>query len=207
MDMDVTISAEKQILEAAEQLFLDKGFAMTSTTEIAKKVGCNQALIHYYFRTKENLFLKLFEAKFVQFVISIDPLILEGLEFKEKLKVIINSHIELIEQNPKIPFLFLTEVTTNPQRLDKIKEEIKKLVIPVIMSISADLISEARAGRIRSVDPFHLIFSIISMDVFMFIARPLLEQIREFENNEFDIFIEERKAHIFELVWNSIKID
>ncbi|MBP6661652.1 MAG: helix-turn-helix transcriptional regulator, partial [Paludibacter sp.] len=45
-------SLEESILETAERLFLEKGFALTSTTEIAKAVGCNQALVHYYFRTK-----------------------------------------------------------------------------------------------------------------------------------------------------------
>ena len=53
---------EKAILEAAETLFLEKGFDATSTTQIAKAVGCNQALIHYYFRTKENLFDTIFES-------------------------------------------------------------------------------------------------------------------------------------------------
>ena len=51
---------EQAILRAAERLFLDKGFALTSTTEIAREAGCNQALVHYYFRTKENLFSKRF---------------------------------------------------------------------------------------------------------------------------------------------------
>jgi len=46
-------STEQAILEVAERLFLDKSFAKTSTTEIAKKVGCNQAMIHYYYRTKK----------------------------------------------------------------------------------------------------------------------------------------------------------
>ena len=42
-----TISSVRDIMEAEEG---------TSTTEIAKTVGCNQTLIHYYFRTKEKLF-------------------------------------------------------------------------------------------------------------------------------------------------------
>lgn len=206
MQEESNISLEQQILEAAEELFLDKGFAMTSTTEIAKKAGCNQALIHYYFRTKENLFLKLFESKFIQFASSINPVVFEGLKFEDKLKAIIDSHISMIERNPKIPFLLLNEVTINSERFGKIIEEIKTLIIPLIMNLSAELIKEERAGTIRKVDPFHLLFSIISMDVFMFIARPLVQLIREFDDDEYETFIEERKAQIFDLVWNSIKV-
>jgi TetR/AcrR family transcriptional regulator len=58
---------EQAILEAAEKLFLEKGFAMTSTTEIAREAGCNQALVHYYFRTKAKLFDSVFEKKAVCF--------------------------------------------------------------------------------------------------------------------------------------------
>jgi len=52
-------TTEQTILEVAERLFLGKGFASTSTTEIARVASCNQVLIHYYFRMKDNL-LKIF---------------------------------------------------------------------------------------------------------------------------------------------------
>ena len=51
---------ENKILEAAQELFLEKGYMATSTVDIAKKVGCNQALVHYYFRTKQNLFKQIY---------------------------------------------------------------------------------------------------------------------------------------------------
>ena len=90
MEVKNNPSMEIVILETAEQLFLEKGFAMTSTTEIAKKIGCNQALIHYYFRTKENLFNLIFEKKFRQFIQHAfefgNP---KELAFEEKLKRII----------------------------------------------------------------------------------------------------------------------
>ena len=63
MEVKENPTMEIQILETAEKLFLEKGFASTSTTEIAREVGCNQALVHYYFRTKENLFNTIFEQK------------------------------------------------------------------------------------------------------------------------------------------------
>jgi AcrR family transcriptional regulator len=67
MDINSESSMEQSILDAAEKLFLEKGFAATSTTQIAKEVGCNQALVHYYFRTKDNLFNRIFEKKFSDF--------------------------------------------------------------------------------------------------------------------------------------------
>ena len=76
---------EKAIIEAAARLFLEKGYASTSTTEIAKEAGCNQAMVHYYFRTKDRLFEAVFADKFQGFVSSIMNISEGDLPFEEKL--------------------------------------------------------------------------------------------------------------------------
>ena len=48
-------NTEAAILEAAEKLFMEQGFASTTTMQIAKRAGCNQALVHYYFRSNPRL--------------------------------------------------------------------------------------------------------------------------------------------------------
>ena len=58
-----TSNTEQSILKAAEKEFLKKGFSGSKTTEIAKEAGVTHAMLHYYFRTKENLFNKVFEEK------------------------------------------------------------------------------------------------------------------------------------------------
>ncbi|MDR1115915.1 MAG: TetR/AcrR family transcriptional regulator, partial [Tannerella sp.] len=53
----------RAILEAAEHEFLEKGFEATKTTKIASLAGVTHAMLHYYYRTKENLFDMIFEKK------------------------------------------------------------------------------------------------------------------------------------------------
>jgi len=48
-------TTKNAILDAAEQLFLSKGFAETSTSEVAKLAGVNKSLIHHHFGTKDAL--------------------------------------------------------------------------------------------------------------------------------------------------------
>ena len=95
MDINIEKSMEEAILETAERLFLENGYASTSTTQIAKEVGCNQALVHYYFRTKENLFNTIFEKKFKVFFQQIfDMNHLENLSFLSSMirQLAINYH-------------------------------------------------------------------------------------------------------------------
>ena len=51
-DPEATRSA---ILDAAESAFLSKGFAETSTAEIARRAGVTKSLIHHHFGSKEAL--------------------------------------------------------------------------------------------------------------------------------------------------------
>ena len=45
-----------RILDAAEVLFAEKGFAGTSSRDITSSAGCNLASINYYFGGKDNLY-------------------------------------------------------------------------------------------------------------------------------------------------------
>ena len=54
---------EQEILEAAEREFIAKGFAGARTTSIAEAAGVTHAMLHYYFRTKEQLFERILDEK------------------------------------------------------------------------------------------------------------------------------------------------
>ena len=54
-----TKDTESEILKAAEQEFMLKGFDGAKTTSIAHAAGVTHAMLHYYFRTKEQLFERI----------------------------------------------------------------------------------------------------------------------------------------------------
>ena len=147
MDISNDQSMEKLILETAEKLFLEKGFAMTSTTEIAKSVGCNQALVHYYFRTKDNLFNVIFEQKFKSFFQEIFEFKnLENMPFLDKLKFIIESHFDILTKNPKLPTLILTELTRQPEQINILREKLRAFPEQLFSLLSKDLENELNKG-------------------------------------------------------------
>jgi TetR/AcrR family transcriptional regulator len=48
------------LLDAAEQLLLEEGYAAVTSRRVAEKAGLKPQLVHYYFRTMEELFLAVF---------------------------------------------------------------------------------------------------------------------------------------------------
>lgn len=57
-----TASAREEILDAAAELFAQRGYAATSTRLIAEAVGIRQASLYYHFDSKEHILAELLEA-------------------------------------------------------------------------------------------------------------------------------------------------
>ena len=51
----------EKIFRAATEIFEEKGYAAARMQEIADRAGINKALLHYYFTTKEQLFMAVFQ--------------------------------------------------------------------------------------------------------------------------------------------------
>ena len=51
------------LLDAAEQLLLEEGYAAVTSRRVAERAGLKPQLVHYYFRTMEDLFLEVFRRR------------------------------------------------------------------------------------------------------------------------------------------------
>lgn len=58
--MEIT-DPEKRILEAARKVFVDDGYVGARMQRIADEAGISKASLHYYFRSKEKLFDRIFD--------------------------------------------------------------------------------------------------------------------------------------------------
>jgi len=197
---------EQAILEAAEKLFLEKGFEATSTTQIAKEVGCNQALIHYYFRTKDNLFNTIFEQKFRLFFQQLFNI--EGVQsmgFEEKIRHLIISHFALLENNPQIPLLIIRELSRKPEQVALLREKLRELPEKLFAALNDDLQAEIKAGRVRPVSLIDIMIPAISMNVALFVMMPVVEQVMQMDEGQKKNLIEHRRNANVDFILHSIR--
>ena len=199
---------EQLILEVAEKLFIERGFTGTKTTEIADEAGVNHALLHYYFRTKENLFNKIFEQKATQLLGSFSITTDDDSSFFEKLKDAIETHFDIISKNPKMPLFILREIVMDKKR----KAFILKNLFPVGKELhqrfKTAVRNEIQKGVIRPVKPMDLLLNIASLNVFTFVAAQIFFDLdTEEERERLNIFLEERKKNNVELIINSLKYE
>lgn len=171
------LQMEDEILAAAEQLFLEKGFALTSTTEIARRARCNQALVHYYFRTKEQLFERIFQDKVRMFIGRFLGVYEQGITFEEKICAMVDAHFDMLIENPKLPSFIINELAASPERIKKLKENVGGLPVELFARFSGDLQKEVAAGRVRDMDWSDMLLTVLSLDVMPFLISPVLRPV------------------------------
>lgn len=205
MSISKELNMEQAILEAATKLFLEKGFKATSTTEIAKVVGCNQALVHYYYRTKDRLFDAIFEKKMKVFFGSLLKISHEDLPFEEKLTKRIESHFDAIKEDPKLPLFFFNEISTNPKRLETLKSILGDLPQLVLAQMQKELKDEIDKGNIRHITVYDLMMTIVSLNIIVFLAEPMFKTITKISDEQFKQLQERRKQENVHIILTSLK--
>lgn len=202
MDPRELNATEQKILSAAKDVFVEKGFDGARMQEIANKAGINKALMHYYFRSKDNLFNAIFKEAFYQFIPKLGENFQSDNPLMVKIEQFVLDYIELIKAKPHIPLFVLHELTRNQNFVEKMLIDNDNIPVNYWME---SVIKAIEREEIIPVDPKHLLVNMVSMCVFPFIGQPILN-VLIFNNDRsaFNDFVEERKVHIVEFIRNSI---
>jgi TetR/AcrR family transcriptional regulator len=193
---------QERILAASKKIFLTKGMSGARMQDIADEAGINKALLHYYFRNKEQLFETIFKEASAQFFPKIASIIESNLPLFEKIEVFCKEYIDMIIQNPYMPLFVLTEINKDPKRL---KYRIWKEKESPFEKFAAHVEKEIKAKRIKPVSPGHLFINMLSMCIFPFLSKPMWMLASGMDEAQSKLFIEQRKTEIPKFIIDSIK--
>ena len=197
---------EKRILWVAERLFLEKGFNGTSTTEIAKTVGCNQALIHYYFRTKEKLFWDVFAPKVEQVVEYLDAPLDESIDFVERVKNVIDFYFGILELDERLAPFIVNELIMNPDRWDRFRDRyLRNESRSSAFTRFENMVKEEfEKGTIRNIEAIDLLMNIMSLTITAFSVAPKGFASVECDRNARKAYLDHRREDIKNLIVNGM---
>ena len=164
---------KKQILDRAEKLFADDGYAATSIRHIAEKSGVNPALVHYYFGSKKQLLQNVLER-------VLEPMGLAIAELKNgsgaSPETISRLLVSMSARHPNIPRLLIREVFLPGGEMQQYFAE--NMAPRLGGALPALLEREKSAGRLREdSDPAISAMLIMAVSIFPFIARTLAEPV------------------------------
>ena len=195
---------ERRIFEAAIEVFARKGRDGARMQEIADAAGMNRALLHYYFRSKQQLYEDVFAHGFQQFVSSFGHSLEEG-SFWHTLRVFVDRYIDYVHDHQDMARLMVNECISEGSLLGQYLAAAAESGAPTPGSRMEDRIEEAvAAGDIRPVDPKHTLLTILSACLFPFVALPTVEAMHPQAREDFKGFLEVRKQHVYELLRSSL---
>lgn len=176
---------------------MEKGLNGARMQEIANRAGINKALLHYYFNSKENLFDCIFKDAFIQFWPKVNTQLANDAPLKDFLRTVITIYIDMLSQHPYLPIFILNELHNNPERLERLIKESGFNPIGLIAKINAEI----SAGRCHPFNPTEVVINVISLSIFPFAAKPLIQRVW-FDNDSerYARFLQQRKHNLLEFL-------
>jgi len=200
------VNTEQIILEAAEAEFLEKGYGNAKTVAIAKRAGVSHSMLHYYFRTKEQLFQKIFKDKVQGFTQVFSVVFEQHTDFKEILRRMIETQFKFVAQNPQLPMFIIREILSNKENREWAIKTLFPHLFPFLSAIEKMLTIEITKGTVRPIAIHNLLMNILSMNISTFIALPVLKENLHFEDNEMlENFLNERCESNVQFILNALR--
>ncbi|MEO1260211.1 MAG: TetR/AcrR family transcriptional regulator [Bacteroidota bacterium] len=199
-------TTEQLILEKAKEVFMQKGFAGARMQEIADAAGINKAMLHYYFRNKEKLFKVIIE----EVVQTLAPKLGAALHgddpVTEKLEKVIRLYIAMIKENPYMPMFLMHELSQNRAEFISVMKR-RVAGFPDFPAFFMQVIQEQQAGKIKPINPIHLMMNIMGMVVFPFIAKPVVVNLLDLPGAQFDAMMQDRADIVVGFMKNALRVE
>jgi TetR/AcrR family transcriptional regulator len=187
-------STEEKIFEAAREVFHQKGFDGARMQEIADRAEINKSMLHYYYRSKDKLFEKVYQLALLRALPQIVSLLNKEMPLEDKLRLFVKEYLRVLKQNPDIPSFILRELNTKPSRIqDFFRNQVAKRVQPFIRQVQ----EASEEGRIIGDLPAEQVMAnTMSLLLFPFIGKPILQILFEIDDASFETFIDKRLDYL-----------
>lgn len=196
------VGTEERILAAAKKVFVEKGMSGARMQDIADAAGINKAMLHYYFRNKEQLFTRIFTETAGRFIPRVKAILLADTDFYKKVEIFCEEYISMVMQNPYMPLFVFNEMNRQPEHFIK---TVFQDQLPDLSVFRAQLQEEIRAGRIKPIHPMHLVMNLMSLCIFPFIGKPMLSTVMGLSESDFLAAMEARKKLVPQFIFDAIR--
>jgi TetR/AcrR family transcriptional regulator len=154
------------ILDAAETVFAQHGYARARLEDVAARVGIRRASIVYHFRDKPELYEAVLAGVFGELLRRYERALAEPRPLPQRLEAIVDAWVSFVGERPVVARLLLWEAAEASRTSIAAPH-----IAPLIDTVRAAIVSGQRQRMFRAVDPVHFIFGIVGATVF-FTAAP-----------------------------------
>ena len=178
---------QKSILEAAVEIFSEKGYAASSTSEIAKKAGVAEGTIFRHYKTKKDLLFSIVAPTMTKLIA---PFIIRDFnkvlnqdyeEFEDFLRAIIVNRQVFAKENMTMIKILIQEIPFHPE----LKEQFKKNIAQKVFErLSAVILHYQNKGQIIEMPPASAVRLLASTIIGFLLARYVMAPEADWNDEE-----------------------
>jgi AcrR family transcriptional regulator len=164
-------ATRERILDAALDLFSERGFDGASTREIATRAGVTQPLLNYHFSSKDQLWRAAVDEVFAALARAMTARAdgLRGVEEPVASRLLVREFIAFSARHPQVHRIITQECKTDGARMDWLVE---RHVRPLYQAATTRFAELAAAGHVPDIPPAHLYYIVTGAGPTMFVLGP-----------------------------------
>ena len=164
----------RKIVDAAAELFAEKGFHRTTTKDIALAADVSEGTIYNYFDNKDDLLLGIMEHLYEEEHLDVQLLNSLPEDASDFLVSMLEYHKLNVSHNNAMLQSVLSEILVNPQLRQRYYLQ---LISPSIQKLTDHVLARMEMGQIRNIKPQHLVRIIISLFFGLFFLQVLKDEV------------------------------
>jgi len=200
----MNLNTEQKILDAAASVFHAKGYDGARMQKIADKAGINKGLLHYYFKTKDSLFEKVYSSAFRKILEQMATALSKAVPLDEKIEAMVDGYFDMLLTNPALPRFVMNELSKDPGQF--VLKNMSRQMEAAFTVFESAVQKEISAGRIRPTDPRQLCMSIVALSVFPFMGKPVLQYVLGVDHKEYQVLMQDRKLLVKQFIRQAISV-
>lgn len=194
------MTKEEEILLAAEEEFFDNGYDACSTAVIAKRAGVTHAMVNYYFRSKEKLFVQILDNHVYELLHGLKPLMqVDG----NVAKVAIDAAcviFDKLNEDRRFPYLLSDISRTHPEFLLRYKDTFDTTCMDSIQKHADRLRTCIEQGLVKECtmrDIYHTIFTLATTP---FMSIPVMKNMFSLKEEQIEDYLRERREEMVKIL-------
>jgi TetR/AcrR family transcriptional regulator len=191
-----TASAEERILAAAMAEFATNGFHGARMQAIADAAHINKAMLHYYFRSKANLYHQIIRRSFQRIIGQVMGAWTGPEPLEKRIEKIVDTYLDNYAQNPGLIKIVMREFIEGGARLKQSFKEMNHQDFLPGFTPAQIMTHGSQELDMTPMEKVHFIISLVGMCLITFISPPLIEALLNLNLTDFEQFIQQRRTAI-----------
>lgn len=194
------MTKEEEILKAAEEEFFRNGYDATSTAVIAKRADVTHAMVNYYFRTKEKLFIQILDNHVYEMLRSLKPLMNEEDDIVRVSIKAAEVIFDKMNEDRRFPFILSDISRTHPDFLLRYRDAFDTVCRDSMGMHSKRLEKRIADGSVADCTMTDIYNSVLTLATTPFLVIPLLENVAGLTPDRIDAYLSSRKKEMVRLL-------